>query len=155
MKIEYGSDGTWTTTRDGQVIAPGNLSPVPGSGDWGTLVGAYKNQGAVIYSSLWTGWVPADSCGTAAGDLAGSSFSIKNLVITGSVVQGPQPTVCSGSNSESGSTTTSAPSSGSTDCSALYGQCGGSGYNGATCCAGGSTCQVQSEWYSQCLPAAM
>lgn len=35
-------------------------------------------------------------------------------------------------------------------CAALYGQCGGSGWAGPTCCASG-TCKVSSEWYSQCL----
>ena len=34
---------------------------------------------------------------------------------------------------------------------ALYGQCGGQGYTGATTCASG-TCKQQSQWYSQCLP---
>jgi len=32
-----------------------------------------------------------------------------------------------------------------------YGQCGGSGYSGATACADGTTCTVSNEWYSQCL----
>nr|CDS82537.1 glycoside hydrolase family 11 enzyme [uncultured eukaryote] len=35
-------------------------------------------------------------------------------------------------------------------CAAMYGQCGGSGYTGATCCSSG-TCKQQSQWYSQCL----
>jgi endo-1,4-beta-xylanase len=39
----------------------------------------------------------------------------------------------------------------SLQCVARYGQCGGSGYNGPTCCQSGSTCRVQSQWYSQCL----
>lgn len=46
-------------------------------------------------------------------------------------------------------TTTPPPSSG--NCVAKYGQCGGQGYNGATCCQSGSTCRQQSQWYSQCL----
>ncbi|KAK5112247.1 hypothetical protein LTR62_004408 [Meristemomyces frigidus] len=36
-------------------------------------------------------------------------------------------------------------------CSALYGQCGGQGWNGPTCCAAGSTCKVGNPYYSQCL----
>lgn len=38
-------------------------------------------------------------------------------------------------------------------CSTLYGQCGGIGWSGATCCASG-TCVPQSgnPYYSQCLP---
>merc|ERR1712139_152703 len=46
--------------------------------------------------------------------------------------------------------TTSSPSSGS--CSGAWGQCGGSTWSGATCCASGYTCSRQSQWYSQCIP---
>ncbi|KAL6903887.1 glycoside hydrolase family 6 protein [Trichoderma evansii] len=37
-------------------------------------------------------------------------------------------------------------------CSSLYGQCGGQTWNGATCCASGSTCVFSNPYYSQCLP---
>eukprot|EP00475_Leptophrys_vorax_P001046 TRINITY_DN1054_c0_g2_i1.p1 TRINITY_DN1054_c0_g2~~TRINITY_DN1054_c0_g2_i1.p1 ORF type:complete len:313 (+),score=67.81 TRINITY_DN1054_c0_g2_i1:40-978(+) len=94
MKIEYGTDGTWTTIRDGQVISPSDLSPGPTGNDWYVLQQQYSSRGAVIYSSLWTGWVPVDDCGTS-GDLGSSGFSISNLVITGTVVQGPTPRACS------------------------------------------------------------
>ncbi|CAG7916373.1 unnamed protein product [Penicillium olsonii] len=47
-------------------------------------------------------------------------------------------------------TTTTTASSGGTTGAALYGQCGGSGWTGATTCASGS-CKVFNEWYSQCL----
>ncbi|KAL2152762.1 hypothetical protein VTH82DRAFT_5947 [Thermothelomyces myriococcoides] len=36
------------------------------------------------------------------------------------------------------------------NCSPLYGQCGGQGWTGPTCCSQG-TCRVSNEWYSQCL----
>jgi len=36
-------------------------------------------------------------------------------------------------------------------CSALWIQCGGSTWTGATCCQAGSHCSRQSEYYSQCL----
>jgi mannan endo-1,4-beta-mannosidase len=52
---------------------------------------------------------------------------------------------------------THAPTSGgsSSGCAnALYGQCGGSGWSGATCCPSGSSCQTQNQWYSQCVGAA-
>lgn len=35
-------------------------------------------------------------------------------------------------------------------CSGMWGQCGGMGWNGPTCCSQG-TCQEQNPWYSQCL----
>lgn len=60
-----------------------------------------------------------------------------------------------GSGSGSGTTTSSAAASTSTapsggSCAALYGQCGGTGWSGATCCASG-TCKAANAYYSQCL----
>lgn len=53
-----------------------------------------------------------------------------------------------------GTTTTAPPTntggSGSGQCSAIWGQCGGVGWQGPTCCQSGSTCQAQSQYYSQC-----
>ncbi|KAI0659265.1 glycosyl hydrolases family 11-domain-containing protein [Cubamyces menziesii] len=65
-------------------------------------------------------------------------------------------TVGSGGSSPPGST--SVPSSSSTTpvstptgtCAALYGQCGGIGFTGPTCCASG-TCKESNAYYSQCL----
>lgn len=93
MKVSFGTDGKWTVQRDGQTIHPTDFNPAVPTGDWGILEDAYKNQGAVIYSSQWVGWVPLSDCGTS-GDLASSSFSINNLKIVGSVKQGPQPRKC-------------------------------------------------------------
>ncbi|KAK4139983.1 glycosyl hydrolases family 11-domain-containing protein [Dichotomopilus funicola] len=39
---------------------------------------------------------------------------------------------------------------GGTTCSALYGQCGGQGWQGPSCCSAGS-CKASNQWYSQCL----
>lgn len=49
--------------------------------------------GSVLYSSQWTGWVPGSCPGD--GDLGASSFSVSNLRLQASVVQGPQPRMCS------------------------------------------------------------
>jgi endo-1,4-beta-xylanase len=48
-----------------------------------------------------------------------------------------------------GQSTTAPSNNGS--CAAKWGQCGGIGFNGATCCQSGSTCQVGNAYYSQCL----
>merc|ERR1712087_262922 len=53
-----------------------------------------KTRGAVLYSSQWTGWVPGN-CG-GDGNLGASTFSVSNLKIKGTVVQGPEPRRCSG-----------------------------------------------------------
>ncbi|KAI1268130.1 carbohydrate-binding module family 1 protein [Xylariaceae sp. FL1019] len=47
--------------------------------------------------------------------------------------------------------TTSAPTSTSTGTVAQYGQCGGSGYTGATACISPYTCTYENDYYSQCL----
>ncbi|KAK2765864.1 pectin lyase [Colletotrichum kahawae] len=44
--------------------------------------------------------------------------------------------------------------SSSTVTAQAWGQCGGSGWTGATTCAAGTSCVVQNEWYSQCLSSA-
>ncbi|KAG7287162.1 hypothetical protein NEMBOFW57_006667 [Staphylotrichum longicolle] len=48
-------------------------------------------------------------------------------------------------------TSTASSGSGSGSCSAKWGQCGGNGWTGPTCCQSGSTCNFQNNWYSQCL----
>merc|ERR1712050_350288 len=51
-----------------------------------------REHGAVLYSSQWTGCVPGQ-CG-GDGNLAASTFSVSNLRVQGTVVQGPEPTKC-------------------------------------------------------------
>lgn len=55
----------------------------------------------------------------------------------------PGPAIWTGGSSSN-------PTNPSPGCAPLYGQCGGSGWSGATCCSSG-TCKASSEWYSQCL----
>jgi hypothetical protein len=55
MVISYDESGEWTTIRNGKVIGPYDLSPLPQDYDWNQLVSQYKTNGAVIYSSQWTG----------------------------------------------------------------------------------------------------
>lgn len=93
MRVEFKNDGSWTTIHDDKIINQYDLNPTPQSYDLKVLSEAYKSSGAVIYSSQWTGWVPLESCGTY-GNLDSSYFSIRNLKITGTVVQGPIPRLC-------------------------------------------------------------
>jgi len=95
MRISFDIAGVMTVVRNGVTINPGSYSPQVQAYDWSVLANWYRTKGAVIYSSQWVGWVPAPSCGTS-GDLGSSRFSISNLKITGKVVSGPIPTLCSG-----------------------------------------------------------
>ncbi|KAL7624898.1 1,4-beta-D-glucan cellobiohydrolase cel6a [Parahypoxylon ruwenzoriense] len=40
------------------------------------------------------------------------------------------------------------------NCAPVWGQCGGQGWSGATCCSSGSTCVRSNDYYYQCLPGA-
>jgi cellulose 1,4-beta-cellobiosidase len=40
------------------------------------------------------------------------------------------------------------------NCASQWSQCGGNGWSGASCCASGSSCVAQNEWYSQCIPGS-
>merc|ERR1711865_985612 len=93
MKIAYDETGHMTVSKDGEVFA--DYSPAPDDTTWNIVKGTHEFIGAVIYGSQWAGYVPVEDCGTTAGDLNDSSYSISNLVISGSVVQGPEPTTCS------------------------------------------------------------
>ncbi|KAK6497608.1 hypothetical protein TWF481_012014 [Arthrobotrys musiformis] len=65
---------------------------------------------------------------------------------------GTTPTTTAATTTRTGTTatTTTAGNSGGS-CSAKWGQCGGIGWTGPTCCQSGSTCQVGNAYYSQCL----
>lgn len=64
----------------------------------------------------------------------------------------PSSTTAIHSTTTAHSTTTIPSGSAPTgSCSTLWGQCGGLGYPGATCCAQG-TCTYVNDWYSQCQP---
>lgn len=93
MRVDYDWNGQMTISMNGQTV--GNWDPWPDNRAWGVARDFHESRGAVIYSSEWTGWTPVDDCGSG-GDLYTSSFTVSNLRISGSVVQGPEPTRCSG-----------------------------------------------------------
>lgn len=75
-------------------------------------------------------------------------------------IPGPAVLVCSSSDNGTGggsnptpttlaTTTKASAATGTPGGAALYAQCGGNGYSGATSCASG-TCKVINEWYSEC-----
>lgn len=66
----------------------------------------------------------------------------------------PQETQAAPVEPEVGQTDTSPQVGFGSGCSDLWGQCGGSHYQGPTCCSADSECHWFDEYYSQCLPAA-
>jgi len=65
----------------------------------------------------------------------------------------PGPAVYSGGGSSGGGSNNGGGNTGGGSggaCAALYGQCGGQGWSGASCCSAGS-CKVSNQYYSQCV----
>jgi len=93
MNVTFDGSGRWTVVHNGIFINSWN--PEPRANDYANVVNAFTQQGAVIYSSQWVGWVPpAGGCPTNNGDVNGAKMTISNLQISGRVVQGPTPTQC-------------------------------------------------------------
>merc|ERR1712070_129337 len=92
MRVDYDTSGVVIVTRDGERLSSWN--PIPDDLAWASIKKNYEERGGVIFSDAWVGWTPVHDCGTEEGDPYGSIFSISNLVISGSIVKGPEPTKC-------------------------------------------------------------
>lgn len=75
---------------------------------------------------------------TGAAGGGGTSSSSSSTLVTSSVT------------SKTSTTSSVATTTASGSCSSLYGQCGGTGWTGPTCCSSG-TCKYSNAYYSQCL----
>ncbi|KAL1311451.1 hypothetical protein AAFC00_001611 [Neodothiora populina] len=114
--------------------------PIPGPPVWsGASSSAVNTQAAVVSSSAVaaTSSAPAPATSSAAPVSSAAPTTLATLVKT--------------STSAASATPTATTVSGSV---ALYGQCGGSGYTGATTCVTGSTCKEQNPYYSQCVSSS-
>ncbi|EQB51151.1 hypothetical protein CGLO_09331 [Colletotrichum gloeosporioides Cg-14] len=89
-----------------------------------------------------------------AGKLSSSSSSSGSTKSADTVAEAAATTpAATSAAAPAAAATSAAASSGSGSGSgsvALYGQCGGQGYSGATSCASGK-CEVVNDWYSQCV----
>lgn len=95
LKITYDSYGGFKVYKNGIfAFSSDDLLPKPTLAELQVIVDNYIKSGTVVYSSQWQGWVPArESCPTG-GSLSTSNYGVSRLIITGSVVRGPEPTKC-------------------------------------------------------------
>ncbi|KAH7107775.1 glycoside hydrolase [Auriculariales sp. MPI-PUGE-AT-0066] len=94
------------------------------------------------------------TCSTSSGKPTDVESSAADATVTYSNIRfgdiGSTYTGNAASSSSGGTTTTTSSGGGGGTCSTLWGQCGGQGYSGPTCCQQGS-CKVLNQWYSQCV----
>jgi len=89
VKAAFSTDGWMSVSIDGVQFQYKN--PVPSGNAQAYVAKIMQSTGAQIQSSQWQGWVPG-SCGS--GDLSSSSFTVSNIKVQGSVVQGNEPNRC-------------------------------------------------------------
>merc|ERR1712217_630852 len=92
IRAEFSADGWMTVYMDGTKVDVSH--PVPSEKAHQYVHDTMASKGAQIQSSQWVGWVPSGNC-PGGGDLGGSTFSIKNIRVSGSIVQGREPARCS------------------------------------------------------------
>jgi hypothetical protein len=92
VKAEFSPGGWMTVSFNGQKNE--HYQPSPSKDSQNYAAQTMQRLGAQIQSSQWVGWVPDGNSCPAGGDLGSSHFSIENLVVRGSVVQGQQPSRC-------------------------------------------------------------
>ncbi|TLS23681.1 uncharacterized protein PpBr36_06596 [Pyricularia pennisetigena] len=128
----------------------GNLNRVGHGGTYGEANGGLYAKAAY----KWLQWqfkgdqaAGAYFVGNAALSDGWNDVASKSINVGGTTPGNPPPTTTSPPPTTTSPPTTPPPS---TSCASLYGQCGGSGWSGPTCCSQG-TCRVSNQWYSQCL----
>ncbi|KAK4098406.1 carbohydrate-binding module family 1 protein [Parathielavia hyrcaniae] len=112
----------------------------------------------VVDALVWVkpGGESDGECGMSGAPRAGAWFdAYAQMLATNAhpaISGNPPPTSTSTSSSRTSATPTpsATPTQGGGNCAARWGQCGGMGWTGPTCCSQG-TCQVGNPWYSQCL----
>jgi cellulase len=124
----------------GQLKITGGSVALPSSGVDMTKAYSATDPGVYvnIYGGLTSYQIPGPKVWNGSGSGSGGSGTTPTTMVT----------------TTKATTTTKAPVTTTTaagTCATKYAQCGGSGWQGPTCCAAGSTCTASGQYYSQCL----
>jgi endo-1,4-beta-xylanase len=143
------SDGGTYTIWENQRVDDPSILGTSTFNQYISIRSSPRTSGTVTVANHFNAWA---AVGLNLGTMNFQVIAVESWSGSGSASQSVTNT---GSGSTTGGTTTTT-SSGTTStgssgsCSALYGQCGGIGWTGHTCCSTGS-CQYGNAYYSQCL----
>ncbi|PYH44106.1 putative endo-1,4-beta-xylanase [Aspergillus saccharolyticus JOP 1030-1] len=149
------------TEADVRILLPTTATTLAQqSSDFQALVGSCVAVDGCVGFTIWDwtdkySWVPSTFTGYGAAlpwdeDLVKKPAYDGLLVGLGASVS-TTTTATTASSTASGVTVTATATATTTTTAAHWGQCGGSGWTGATVCASGYTCTYVNAWYSQCL----
>lgn len=145
------SDGASYTIWENQRVNEPSIQGTSTFNQYISVRSSPRTSGTVTLENHFQAWA---SHGMNLGSMNYQVIAVEGWGGSGSAQQTVGKT--SGGSTGGGSpTTTTKPvttggGGGSSGCSALYGQCGGIGWTGPTCCSSG-TCKVGNSYYSQCL----
>jgi len=91
VRAEFNADSGMIVTINGNRVSVTN--PTPSSNSKAFVVETMQKIGVQFHSTQWQGWVPSGNCG-GGGNLESSVFSVRNVRVYGSVVQGQVPAGC-------------------------------------------------------------
>jgi endo-1,4-beta-xylanase len=148
QKGTFTSDGGTYTIWENQRVNEPSIIGTATFNQYISIRNGARTSGTVTIQNHFDAWSKA---GMNLGTLNYQVIAVESWSGSGSA----QQSVSNSGNPGGGTTTTTASGSGPTgggggSCSALYGQCGGTGWAGPFCCSSG-TCKVGNSFYSQCL----
>lgn len=178
LEYHLSSDGTIETWLNGNLIpgltvGPGHTNP--NSNGWGS---SYKPNIQGVYfgwesysGSVDTFWyddvaIASSRIGCSASGVTTTVSTTKSTPTTTKSTKSTkqttstkrtrtttkqQSTTVQTTTTQQTTPTTTASSTPTGSCSPKYGQCGGQGWTGPTCCQSGSTCNSYGQYYSQCI----